>query len=111
MSERADDDGGGAPRDEAEATARKQREIQSAQDRKDEEKRGGSGHRGDKAVQAGARAYPERLPAQHLRKPGGAQFGQDTAMKRAARPEEFSPAYVFSPRRSARATSRASSCR
>ena len=43
MSERWDDDGGGAPRDEAEATARKQREIQSAQDRKDEESKGGSG--------------------------------------------------------------------
>ena len=63
--------GGDTPRDEAaEATARKQRQIQSAQDLKDQEKKGGSDHGKDKAVQAGARAQPEQLPAQHLRKPG-----------------------------------------
>jgi NAD(P)-dependent dehydrogenase (short-subunit alcohol dehydrogenase family) len=70
VSTRSDGEGE-APRDNAaEATARKQREIQSAQDRKDQEKKGDSGKAEDKAVQAGARPQPEQLPAQHLQKPG-----------------------------------------
>ena len=71
MSTRSDGQGGDTPHDEAaEATARKQRQIQSAQDRKDRENKGGSDQGEDKAVQAGARPQPEQLPAQHLRKPG-----------------------------------------
>ncbi len=68
MSGRADD-GGDARRDKAEATVRKQREIQGAQDRKDHEG-GRAGQGGDEAAQAGAREHPDRLPAQHLQKPG-----------------------------------------
>ena len=68
MSTRSE--GGDARRGEAEAAARKQREIQAGQDRKDEENKGGSGVEKEDAVQAGARSHPERLPAQHLRKPG-----------------------------------------
>lgn len=68
MSERADD-GRDARRDKAEATVRKQREIQGAQDRKDHEG-GRAGQGGDEAAQAGAREHPDRLPAQHLQKPG-----------------------------------------
>jgi hypothetical protein len=60
MSERADD-GGDARRDKAEATVRKQREIQGAQDRKDHEG-GRAGQGGDEAAQAGAREHPDRLP-------------------------------------------------
>jgi hypothetical protein len=102
MSERADD-GGDAPRDKAEATARKQREIQAAQDRKDRENGGRVGQAGDETARAGAREHSDRLPAQHLQEPGsegapagkGAEFGKDTEMKRPAQPEELSPAYVF----------------
>ena len=58
-----------------EATARKQRAIQAAQDRKDAAKKAASaGQPKEKgkpqAVQAGARAHPDALPAQHQAKPG-----------------------------------------
>jgi NAD(P)-dependent dehydrogenase (short-subunit alcohol dehydrogenase family) len=66
----AEDGGDDAPRKEAEATARKQREIQSKRDRKDQEKKGDADNGKSKAVQAGARAHPDRLPAQHQQKPG-----------------------------------------
>jgi len=55
---------------ESEATARKQREIQAEQDRKDERKPGASRDEKKAAVQAGARRQPDRLPAQHQQKPG-----------------------------------------
>ena len=57
-----------------ETTARQQREIQAAQDRKDAAKKasssGAPAKKDKKPVQAGARAQPERLPAQHQAKPG-----------------------------------------
>lgn len=54
-------------------TVRKQRAIQNEQDRKDGKE--GKGRKAGKtsrdgAVQAGARRQPERMPAQHLQKPG-----------------------------------------
>ena len=51
------------------ATARKQREIQREQDRKDDAK-GAKPEAPKGAVQAGARSQPDKLPAQHLDKPG-----------------------------------------
>lgn len=55
-------------------TVRKQRSIQKAQDSKDsEEAKGGQAGKKSKgrgAVQAGARRQPEKMPAQHLEKPG-----------------------------------------
>jgi len=57
-----------------ETTARQQWEIQAAQDRKDAAKKasssGAPAKKGKKPVQAGARAQPEQLPAQHQAKPG-----------------------------------------
>ena len=59
-------------------TLKIQREIQQQQDRQDRSSQGGAqqggaggqpGQQGG-AVQAGAREQPEKLPAQHLRKPG-----------------------------------------
>jgi NAD(P)-dependent dehydrogenase (short-subunit alcohol dehydrogenase family) len=59
---------------DTEPTARKQRAIQATQDRKDAAKKAASGGQKDKgkpkAVQAGARAHPDALPAQHQAKPG-----------------------------------------
>ncbi len=55
----------------AESTARRQRRIQAEQDRRDSAKaakKKGSEKKGP--VQAGARRQPEKLPAQHLAKPG-----------------------------------------
>ena len=49
---------------------RKQREIQSRMDRRDEEKGSKSGKKKSGAVQAGERKQPVDLPAQHLDKPG-----------------------------------------
>ncbi|HEX5686233.1 MAG TPA: SDR family oxidoreductase [Ideonella sp.] len=46
-----------------------QREIQQQQDRRDQERQAGQDDGGG-AVQAGARRQPEKLPAQHLAKPG-----------------------------------------
>ena len=62
-------------RDDGPATARKQREIQARQDRKDAQQKASSNdgageEEKKKAVQAGARREPDRLPAQHLQKPG-----------------------------------------
>ena len=53
-------------------TARRQRAIQARQDRKDAAKKasGGDAKKEKKAVQAGARREPEKLPAQHVAKPG-----------------------------------------
>ena len=60
-----------SPAPAAESTARKQRRIQAAQDRRDgaaaKKKKGDEKKR---AVQARARRQPDKLPAQHLRKPG-----------------------------------------
>jgi NAD(P)-dependent dehydrogenase (short-subunit alcohol dehydrogenase family) len=53
----------------AESTVRRQRRIQAEQDQRD---RAGKAKKGDdkKPVQAGARRQPEKLPAQHIAKPG-----------------------------------------
>jgi len=59
-----------APSATAESTARRQRRIQAGQDRRDE---AGTAKKSDakkKPVQAGARRQPEKLPAQHIAKPG-----------------------------------------
>ena len=63
---------------QSDATLKTQREIQQQQDRQDQQKerqagqegKGGKGGGERKAVQAGAREQPEKLPAQHLEKPG-----------------------------------------
>ena len=52
------------------ATLKTQREIQQQQDRRDKERQAGQDDGGSGAVQAGARRQPEKLPAQHLAKPG-----------------------------------------
>jgi NAD(P)-dependent dehydrogenase (short-subunit alcohol dehydrogenase family) len=58
------------------ATLKTQREIQQQQDRQDRASPGGGQHGGggqqgqQGAVQAGAREQPQKLPAQHLQKPG-----------------------------------------
>jgi NAD(P)-dependent dehydrogenase (short-subunit alcohol dehydrogenase family) len=57
-------------RSDAEATADKQREIQRKQDEKDGRKPAQAPSKPSGAVQAGARDEPEKLPAQHLQKPG-----------------------------------------
>ena len=57
----------------AAATARKQRRIQAEQDRRDSAAaKQGAGEKDEtkKAVQAGARRQPDKLPAQHQKKPG-----------------------------------------
>ena len=54
----------------ADAVADKQREIQRAQDAKDGRKPKPAGEESKQAVQAGARAHPDKLPAQHIEKPG-----------------------------------------
>jgi len=54
----------------AKATARKQRRIQSEQDRSDRASSGDESKQKKPGVQAGARRHPEKLPAQHLKKPG-----------------------------------------
>ncbi|MGZ8260241.1 MAG: SDR family oxidoreductase [Caldimonas sp.] len=74
MSVPAGGGGAAAPRD-AQVTSRKQRRIQATQDRKDSAKKssaasGKTKEKSAKAVQAGARRQPARLPAQHLAKPG-----------------------------------------
>jgi NAD(P)-dependent dehydrogenase (short-subunit alcohol dehydrogenase family) len=52
------------------ATARKQRGIQSAQDRRDRAAPGADSEQKKAGVQAGARPHPDKLPARHQRKPG-----------------------------------------
>ncbi len=62
-----------AGRNAADAAADKQREIQFEQDRKDEAKAKAvtpGKKEKDKGVQAGVRAQPDELPAQHMPKPG-----------------------------------------
>jgi NAD(P)-dependent dehydrogenase (short-subunit alcohol dehydrogenase family) len=55
--------------EEAEATAKQERDIQRGIDRSDKKQKGGKEEGG--AMQAGARLYPvPPLPAQHLKKPG-----------------------------------------
>ena len=53
----------------AEQTARRQRDIQKGVDRADKAATG-TKHKKARARQAGARAYPSSFPKQHLRKPG-----------------------------------------
>ena len=60
-------------REDGTATARRQRDIQARQDRKDAQKKASKASddaKEKKAMQAGARRHPEQLPAQHLKKPG-----------------------------------------
>ncbi len=57
------------PRDNEQAAAEKQRELQREQDRKEPSAKGGGGEK-EQAVQTSARAQPDELPAQHLEKPG-----------------------------------------
>ena len=52
------------------ATVRKQRDIQSEQDQRDADASGNGGNEEQAGVQAGARQHPDKLPAQHLEKPG-----------------------------------------
>ena len=59
-----------SPSDSSDETKRKQREIQQQQDERDAAKQSGGKDEDKGAVQAGARAQPEKLPAQHLEKPG-----------------------------------------
>ena len=54
----------------ADATADKHRRIQQEQDSKDAQKKQEGKPQAKGASQAGARAQPEELPAQHIRKPG-----------------------------------------
>ena len=58
------------PADPSESTARKQRRIQAEQDARDSSKAKKEGGEKKPAVQAGARRHPDKLPAQHLGKPG-----------------------------------------
>ena len=69
MSARRSPGTGKASQQAAMPTVRKQRRIQIEQDRRDDAaaKKGGDGR---KSVQAGARHHPDKLPAQHLGKPG-----------------------------------------
>ena len=57
-------------RSDAEASADKQRELQRQQDAKDRQKSSKPESPPSGAVQAGARRQPEKMPAQHLEKPG-----------------------------------------
>lgn len=54
----------------ADATAERQRGIQDRIEAKDSRKKGGHKDRPKPPVQAGTRRQPERMPAQHLAKPG-----------------------------------------
>jgi NAD(P)-dependent dehydrogenase (short-subunit alcohol dehydrogenase family) len=51
-------------------TVQEQRRIQRQQDRRDAQSAAGGAEDNEDAMQAGARAQPEQLPAQHLEKPG-----------------------------------------
>jgi NAD(P)-dependent dehydrogenase (short-subunit alcohol dehydrogenase family) len=52
------------------STARRQRRIQAEQDERDQAGKAKKGGDDKKPVQAGARRQPEKLPAQHIAKPG-----------------------------------------
>jgi NAD(P)-dependent dehydrogenase (short-subunit alcohol dehydrogenase family) len=54
----------------AESTARRQRRIQAEQDQRDQAGKAKKGDDKKQPVQAGARRQPEKLPAQHIAKPG-----------------------------------------
>ena len=54
----------------AESTARRQRRIQAGQDQQDQASKAKKGDDKKGPVQAGARRQPEKLPAQHIAKPG-----------------------------------------
>jgi len=54
----------------AESTARRQRRIQAEQDQRDQAGKAKQGDDKKQPVQAGARRQPEKLPAQHIAKPG-----------------------------------------
>ena len=54
----------------ATSTARRQRRIQAEQDHHDQAGKAKQGGDDKKSVQAGARRQPEKLPAQHIAKPG-----------------------------------------
>ena len=54
----------------AESTARRQRRIQAEQDRRDQAGKAKTSDDKKRPVQAGARRQPEKLPAQHIAKPG-----------------------------------------
>ena len=54
----------------AESTARRQRRIQAEQDRRDQAGKAKKSDDKKQPVQAGARRQPEKLPAQHIAKPG-----------------------------------------
>ena len=54
----------------ASATARKQRQIQSNQDRRDRAAGDDKNEKKKAGVQAGARRHPDKLPGQHQAKPG-----------------------------------------
>ena len=53
-----------------ESTARRQRRIQAEQDRRDQAGKAKKSDDEKQPVQAGARRQPEKLPAQHIAKPG-----------------------------------------
>jgi len=59
-------DGAAAP----ESTARRQRRIQAEQDQRDQAGKAKKSDDEKQPVQAGARRQPEKLPAQHIAKPG-----------------------------------------
>jgi NAD(P)-dependent dehydrogenase (short-subunit alcohol dehydrogenase family) len=70
---RSSGNGTKAPADDAQAaesTVRKQRRIQAEQDQRDQAARAKKKDDEKQAVQAGARRQPDKLPAQHLAKPG-----------------------------------------
>jgi len=60
----------GTEHDHGQATVEEQRRIQREQDAKDASASKASKGRRSEAVQAGARPQPEKMPAQHLEKPG-----------------------------------------
>ena len=53
-----------------ESTARRQRRIQAEQDQRDQAGKAKKSDDEKQPVQAGARRQPEKLPAQHIAKPG-----------------------------------------
>jgi len=72
MSTRAPSGNGKQPAEPtaAESTARRQRRIQAEQDQRDQAGKAKKGDDKKQPVQAGARRQPEKLPAQHIAKPG-----------------------------------------
>ena len=71
MSTRRPSGNGNRPDDmTSESTARRQRRIQAEQDQRDQAGPSKKGDDKEQSVQAGARRYPDKLPAQHIAKPG-----------------------------------------